>query len=142
LPFLLIIVKIAISADCGNSPKNLFLQDFNVAMVKGDLSFVSKSIAKDIIWHLYEPSGQKEIQRSDGALKEYANNLVIVPKEFVPKEFFIDTVISHGNTGAVNGIIKSKDGKSYVFCDVYKFSSHAKGDKIKEMTSCTIEETL
>ena len=129
-------VKIAISADCGNSPKNLFLRDFNAAMVKEDLSFVSKSIAKDIIWHLYEPSGQKEIQRRDGVLKEYANNLVIVPKEF-----FIDTVISHSNKGAVNGTIKSKDGKSYVFGDVYKFSSHAKGDKIKEMTSYIIEET-
>jgi hypothetical protein len=129
-------VKIAISADCGNSLKNLFLRDFNVAMVKGDLSFVSKSIAVEIIWHLYEPSGQKEIHRRDGVLKEYTNNLVIVPKEF-----FIDTVISHGNIGAVNGTIRSKDGKSYVFCDVYKFSSHAKGDKIKEMTSYIIEET-
>ncbi len=136
MPFLLIIVKIAISEDCGNSLKNLFLRVFNVAMVKGHLSFVSKGIAEDIIWHLYEPSGQKKIHGRDGVLKEYTNNLVIVPKEF-----FIDTVISHGNTGAVNGTIKSKDGKSYVFCDVYKFSSHAKGDKIKEMTSYIIEET-
>jgi hypothetical protein len=129
-------VKIVISADCGNSPKNLLLRDFNIAMAKGDFSFIKKSLVDDVTWHLYEPSGQKEIHRRDGVLKEYTNNLVIVPKEF-----FIDTVISHGNIGAVNGTIRSKDGKSYVFCDVYKFGSHAKGARIKEMTSYIIEET-
>lgn len=101
-------VKIIVSADCGNSPKNLLLRDFNIAVAKGNLSFVEQNIAD-------------------------THNLIIVPLEVV-----IDTVITHGDAGAVNAI-KAKGGKSYVFCDIYRFGSHAKGAKIKEMTSYIIE---
>src|SRR5574341_769874 len=129
-------VKITVSADCGNSPKNLLLRDFNIAVAKGNLSFVEQNIIEDVTWHLFEPSGQKQIHGRDNVIEEYTHNLVIVPLEVV-----IDTVITHGDAGAVNGAIKAKGGKSYVFCDIYRFSSHAKGAKIKEMTSYIIEQT-
>jgi hypothetical protein len=126
--------KVIFSEDCGNSPKNLLLRDFNIAVAKGDLEFIRKNIAEDIDWHLLEPAGHKWIHGRDNVLEEYTHNLIIVPVEFT-----IDNVISHGNTGAANGRIKAKGGKTYAFCDIYKFDGYTKSAKIKEMTSYTIE---
>lgn len=128
------VVKITCKEDCGNAPKKILLRDFNVAAAKGELSFIGESITEDIIWHLFEPAGQKQITGKENVLKEYKDNLVLVPVEFI-----IETILTHGNAGAVNGMIKAKDGKSYVFSDVYKFTSHAKSVKVKEMTSYIIE---
>src|SRR5688572_22466224 len=97
-------VTITVHEDCGNSPKNLLLRDFNIAAAKGDLSFVAQHIADDVIWRLYEPAGQKHIQGKENVIREYKDNLVIVPVRFS-----IDTVISHGKTGAVNGTIVAED---------------------------------
>ena len=126
-------VKVIVGKDCGNSPKNLLLRYFNIAVAEGNTELISESITEDVVWRLFEPANQNTIYGKEGVLKEYVQNLVIVPAEYN-----IDTVITHGDKGAVSGVIKSIDGKSYVFCDVYKFSSHAKGAKIKEMTSYII----
>jgi hypothetical protein len=126
-------VKIICNEDCGNSPKNLFLRDFNVAVARGDFSFVKQHITEDITWHLFEQAGQKEITGSDNVLDEFTHNLVIVPDEFI-----IDTIITHGHDGAVNGRIEAKDGNSYVFSDFYRFNS-AKGAKVKTITSYIIK---
>jgi hypothetical protein len=126
--------KVIFSGDCGNSPKKLLLRDFNAAVAKGSLSVIKQYITDKVIWHLFEPAGQKQIFGRDNVLREYKDNLIIKPVEFV-----INTVITHGNAGAVNGAIKAEDGKSYVFCDIYMFNSLAKGAKIKEMTSYIIE---
>ncbi|MEW5797550.1 MAG: nuclear transport factor 2 family protein [Bacteroidota bacterium] len=126
-------VRIVCKEDCGSSPKKLFLRDFNIAAAKVNLPFIKKSLTEDVMWHLFEPAGQKEIFGRDNVLQEYKNNLVIVPIEFV-----IDTIITHGYGGAVKGQIKSKDGKLYVFGDFYEFNS-AKSVKIKSMTSYIVE---
>lgn len=125
--------QVIVGEDCGNSPKGLFLRDFNIAVAKGNIELISQSITEDVTWHLYEPSNQTTIEGKDNVLEEYVKNLVIVPAEFT-----INTIITHGDRGAVSGAIKAEDGESYVFCDVYKFSSHAKDVKIKEMTSYII----
>lgn len=126
-------VTIVCNEDCGNSPKNLFLRNFNVAAAKMNLSFIRKSITEDVVWHLFEPAGQKIITGRENVVSEYETNLVIVPVEFV-----IDTIVTHGHDGAVNGRIKAKNGKMYVFSDFYEFNS-AKGAKIKSITSYIIE---
>ncbi len=120
--------------DCGNSPRNLLLRDFNIAAAKGDLSFVERHLAEDVTWCLFEPAGQKTIHGREKVLDELKNNLVIEPVEFA-----IETVITHGKHGAVNGTIKATDGKTYVFCDVYTLSGHGKSDAITKMTSYIIE---
>ncbi len=51
----------------------------------------------------------------------------------------IDHVISHGKACSANGVIRARDGSSYVFNNVYLFSSHAKDAPIKEITSYIIE---
>gem|GEM_PF-2176143 len=67
-------VKVIVSEDCGNSPKNMFLRDFNIAVAKGDLPFIERNIIEDITWHLFEPAGQKEIHGRDNVLEEYAHD--------------------------------------------------------------------
>lgn len=126
--------KIIDNADCDNSPKSLLLRDFNIAVAQGDLEFIGRHVTDDIVWHLLEPDGQKKIQGRDEVLAEYKHNMVIVPEKFT-----IDNVISHGNAGAANGRIRAKDGRSYAFCDVYKFKGNAKDSKIREMISYIIE---
>ncbi len=126
-------VKFVCKEDCGNSPKKLFLRDFNIAAAKAKLSFIKRKLTEDIVWHLFEPTGQKKITGRENVIQEYKDNLVIVPVEFV-----IDTIVTHGYDGAVNGRIKAKNGTSYVFSDFYKFNS-AKGAKIKSITSYIIE---
>lgn len=54
-------------------------------------------------------------------------------------EIRIANVITHGDTGAVNGRMKVKDGNVYAFCNVYKFKGHSKGAKVREITSYNIE---
>ena len=49
-------------------------------------------------------------------------------------ELTIRHAVTHGKAGAVDGSIKSEDGRSHAFCDVYEFSS-AKGTTVKEITS-------
>src|SRR5918993_3234973 len=119
--------KFICKPDCGNAPKKILLRDFNKAVASGGLSFIEKNLADDAIWHLYEPVGQKELRGKENILGEYKNNLVIKPTEFV-----IESILSHGDEGAVRGTIKTRD-KVFVFGDFYKFSSHAKNAKIREM---------
>ena len=40
-------VKISVGTDCGNSPKRIFLKEFNVAYVEGNFPFVLNSNSDD-----------------------------------------------------------------------------------------------
>ena len=53
-------------------------------------------------------------------------------------ELALYNFITRGNTGAVDGVITLEDGKTYAFCDVYRFGS-AKNIRIKEITSYLIK---
>jgi len=46
--------------------------------------------------------------------------------------------LKNGKEAAVNGVMTSKDGKQYAFCDIYKFTGF-KDPKISEMTSYVVE---
>jgi hypothetical protein len=94
------VVKVICKEDCGNAPKKLFLKDFNTAVARGNLPFIEPNITEDVTWHLFEPSGQKQILGRDNVLEEYKHNLVIEPVELA-----IDTIITQGDRGAVNGTI-------------------------------------
>lgn len=126
--------KTIIAADCGNSPGNLLLRNFNIAVAEGDVGFIRQHVTDDITWLLLEPGGQKRIRGKEGVLDEYRYNMAIVPVEFT-----IDTVISQGDTGAVNGRILAEDGRTYAFCDIYGFNGHSGKTKIRDIISYIIE---
>ena len=123
--------KVIVGEDCGNSPKALLLRDLNIAFAKNNATFILEHVTDDITWIMV---GDQTIQGKanfTAALERMKDNEVV--------EVRIDNVITHGDTAAVNGRMKMKDGDAYAFCNVYKFKGHSKSAKIREITSYTIE---
>ena len=121
---------VVISEDCGNSPKNIFVQELTIAFARGNSKFILKSVTDDISWNVV---GDALIQGKDDfaeALKERTSS----PAE----ELTIHHIATHGKTGAVDGTVKFKNGKTHAFCDVYEFSN-SKGSSVKEIASYRIE---
>lgn len=120
--------KIIISEDCGNSPKNIFVQELTIALGSGDVSSVLNRVTDDIRWNIL---GERVIQGKDHLAEalEKANKVV---------ELSVHHVATHGRAGAVNGARKFKNKNAQAFCHVYEFRD-AKGTSIKEITSYVIE---
>ncbi len=110
--------------------KGKFLQKMNEAFAKSDTEYILQNVTDDIKWTVI---GDQQIQGKD----EFARALKEMEAE-EPFEIDIHNIITHGDSAAVDGIMKSANGKSYSFCDVYKFRGF-KNPKIKEMTSYVIE---
>jgi len=124
--------KIFISEDCGNSPKNLFVQTVSIALAVSDAPTLLGSVTEDIRWNLV---GHKLVEGKDAlaeALAQIEDGRLL--------ELAIQHVVTHGKAGAVNGVAKLKDGKTRAFCDVYEFSG-VKGTTVKEITSYWITTT-
>ena len=121
---------VIVSEDCGNSPKNIFLQNLTIAFAKGDTEYVLNSVTDDIRWNIV---GEKLFQGRE----DFIDSLEMMGDEKV-KELTIFHVVSHGKAGAVNGIKKLKNGKTFAFCKVYEFSG-AKGTSVREITSYLVE---
>jgi limonene-1,2-epoxide hydrolase len=122
--------KIIIGEDCGNSPKNIFLQKFTIAFAKGDAKFILGSVTDDIRWNMV---GEQLIQGKDNfakALEQMKNDKAV--------ELTIHHIATHGKSGAANGTTKLKNGKTRAYCDVYEFKD-TKGSSVKEITSYMIE---
>lgn len=117
--------------DCGNAPKKAFLKKFNISFAQNDLAFLSENITDDFHWNII---GQYQIQGKEKVieiLKENQNNKVT--------ELRINTIITHGYHGSVNGTQIVENKKKYAFCNVYQFASSRNNSKIKEMASYLIE---
>jgi hypothetical protein len=122
--------RIMIGEDCGNSPKNIFVQEITIALAKGDLRSLLNRVTDDIRWNVV---GDRVIQGKDRfaeALQEKKNDKAL--------ELNIAHVATHGKAGAVDGRMKFKSGKINAFCNIYEFSN-AKGTAIKEIISYRIE---
>lgn len=122
--------KIITSEDCGNSPKNLFVQNVSIALAVSDAPTILNSVTEDIRWNIV---GDKLVLGRD----ELAKTLAKAESDHV-LELTILHVATHGKAGAVNGVAKLKDGKIRAFCDVYDFSG-VKGTSLKEINSYWIE---
>lgn len=119
-------VKISYPKDCGNAPKKFLLANLYKAVACNEDAFILENIKEDAIWTLV---GIKEIigiENIVSSIKNPTNNLLKIQ---------IHNIITHGNVAAVNGIMDFKDGYSYGYADIYKFSSFGKNAKIKEITS-------
>lgn len=122
--------KVIVGEDCGNSPKNIFVQELTIAFAKADSIFLLKNVTDDVRWHIL---GDHEIIGKDRfaeALEESKKQQAL--------ELSIHHVATHGKAGAADGRIKFKNGKTQAFCHVYEFSN-AKGTLVKEITSYIIE---
>ncbi|WP_187768019.1 nuclear transport factor 2 family protein [Paenibacillus sp. PL91] len=125
-------LKVICAEDCGNAPKKKLIKEFNIAFANYDIGFISENISGEICWNLV--GEQLVIQGKDvlaATLEQMKNKKII--------ELQITSIITHGNTGAANGVIKYENAKTFAFCNVYIFSSAAKNAKIKDITSYVIE---
>lgn len=122
--------KVIIGEDCGNSPKNIFVQELTIAFAKADSRFLLKNVTDDVRWNIL---GDQVIQGKDDfaeVLEERKNDQAA--------ELSIHHIATHGKAGAADGKIKFKNGKIRAFCNVYEFSN-TKGTSVKEITSYVIE---
>lgn len=122
--------RIIASEDCGNSPKNMFLEKLTIAYARGEIELLLNSVTESIRWNII---GEKFVQGKDDfahALQQTKNTKVL--------ELTIHHVITHGKAGAVNGMLKLESGTTRAFCDIYEFSG-AKGTKVNEITSYSID---
>ena len=122
--------RVIVGEDCGNSPKNMFLQNLTIAFAKGDSKFILRKVTDDICWNLV---GNQLIQG-----KENFSRALGQMKSDQAAELTIHHISSHGKYGAVNGTTKLKNGKTRAFCDVYEFKD-TKGSGVKGITSYVIE---
>ncbi len=107
-----------------------FLEDFNKAFAESNTGFILESVTKKIRWKVM---GDFEVEGME-AFAEAVGNMASAE----PMQLSIHNVITHGKSAAVNGEMKSPDGKVYAFCDVYKLSGF-KNPKISEMISYAFE---
>lgn len=123
--------RVILHEDCGNSPKNLLLQQMTIAMTAADGQFISDCTAQNLVWNQVGGSlvkGQAQVmERLQRALQD---DRVL--------ELTIDHVVNHGKAGAVDGTAKTDGGRVLAYCNVYEFDS-AKGAKISVVTSYVIE---
>ncbi|HET9911226.1 MAG TPA: nuclear transport factor 2 family protein [Anaerolineales bacterium] len=122
--------RIIVSEDCGNSPKNIFIEKLTAAFAKRDAKFILGNVTDDICWNIV---GGQLVEGKDNlgeALERMKNEKVA--------ELSIRHITTHGKAGAVDGTVILEDGKTRAFCDVYEFNG-AKGTAVKEITSYVID---
>ena len=102
------------------------LENFNSAFAQNDIEIVMQHVTDDIIWTF---PGNFQVRGKEAFRKKLESMSGAEPQELV-----IHKIITHGTDAAANGVMKSKDGKEYGFCDIYTLRGF-KNSKISEMTS-------
>ena len=125
------LLKITVEEDCGNAPKRVVLRDFTIAYAQGDMAHLLEQVADNVRWQRIGD----QVLEGKAAVAEALPHLL--PDNAT--ELTITNVMTHGNIGAVDGVLVLADGRHYAFCEVYRFSSHAKSAKIKEISSYVIQ---
>jgi hypothetical protein len=123
-------MDINIKANCGNSPKNEFLKELNIAFARSEVDQVMHSVTDDIELNMV---GSQLIKG-----KEALKAMFKQQQEVVIESISLQSIITHGKEGAVNGEFTMSDGKHYAFADFYQFET-AKAKKVCKITSYLIE---
>ena len=117
-------IEVIGSKDCGNSPKNQFVEKIAIALETGDWDFLGEVLSEGAVWELTD----KRAAEGDSlrAHIQSSGKEVSLVK--------IDHVISHGKSGSANGYIQDEKGKVLHFCHIIEFKS-AKCVKINRVCS-------
>lgn len=132
------VMKLTLREDCGNSPKNEFVQKLTIAFATGDADSVAEGVSDDVRWNVV---GIAPIVGKAAVTAVFRN-----PNREPMTELCVDKVVTHGKAGAVNGtFVLSEDrgggkqrSKFYSFCYVYEFAN-AKGSSVTEITTYVIQ---
>ena len=99
------------SQDCGNSPKNKFVQDVAVALKCGDAE--PGAFSDDVIW---ENSSTQPISGKSAVLELLENRWRL-------SSVTVHHAMSHGKVGAASGEVMFENGQTRRFCHVSDFTS-------------------
>ena len=124
-------MKITIKEDCGNAPKKQFIKDFFVAIAQENIKTVMNMVSDDICLEII---GYQTAQGKQAVQLLFEKNA----QPLNGRELVIDTILSHGNRGAANGILKYKDGRTVDFCTLYTFDSYSKNAKLQVIQTYSI----
>ncbi|MEU6188055.1 nuclear transport factor 2 family protein [Nocardia sp. NPDC047038] len=125
-------VQVQVTPDCGNAPRKQVLRDYSIAVAEHNTEVLLSTVADDVEWEIV---GQQAVRgKADvaTALDTAVGRQVVT--------LHVDSIITHGNEGAVSSRMIFRGGGELRCCDVYKFSGHSKAAKIKRITSYWIEE--
>jgi hypothetical protein len=110
------------SRDCGNSPKNTFVQDVAVLLEAGP--DCPDCLGEDVVW---QGAADGEIE-GRSAVKAW---LARRPK---PSRIVVEHAISHGRVGAASGEAVFEDGSVRRFSHVLEFTS-VKANRVARIKS-------
>ena len=99
------------SKDCGNSPKNKFVQDVTVAMECG--AAMPGAFSEDVIW---EQPATPPMSGRNAVLEHLATRAK-------PSIVIVQHAISHGKVGAASGEVTLLNGHTRRFCHVFEFTN-------------------
>ncbi|MGG4345645.1 hypothetical protein [Paenibacillus lautus] len=116
--------------DCGNAPKKELLKKLHIALAGMDAQFMNENFTDGIQMNYV---GERIVHGKDQVIESLCQ-----VKYGRTAELHIHHLITHGSTGAAEGILVFDDRKRLAFCNVYRFSSSAKIAKIKEINSYII----
>jgi len=109
-------IQIIPNQDCGNSPKNKLIHDLEIAYAVQDHATIQASVTQDVIYHIAGGQILQGLELVIERLQEAAERALL-------SEIAIFHVVSHGKSGAVNGVRRYADGSTIDFCTVYEFSN-------------------
>lgn len=103
--------RIAGSGDCGNSPKNKFVQDAAIEIESGRI--VPAHFSENVIW---ERSTEPPVRGRQALIPALATRTK-------PVAITVDHAISHGKTGAASGEVTLPNGEKRRFSHVFEFTN-------------------
>lgn len=122
--------ELKLSADCGNSPKNKFVEQVTVALLLGDRATLERMLSDDLRWE------QVGDERTLGKAELLEGKHLPVGESLAVLE--IEHVLTHGKVGAVNGNARFESGRNWSFAAICEFLNN-KATHIKSIRFYLIE---
>jgi len=116
-------VKIMVHERCDNAPKKAFLRDFVIAAAKGDAQEIDDKITNDVRWNVLGRCSWDGRQQVLAELQNFGDSTLT--------ELVINTVVTHGYDGAVDGLLTFADGGTRSFCHIFTFRASTNNSPIK-----------
>jgi hypothetical protein len=117
--------EITRTTDCGNSPKNLAVQEIAILLEMADHSGLAGWFGDDVSW---TPTGAAPLQGSAAVLRHLAT------RRAAPANVTVTHALSHGRAGAASGTVTRASGEVVRFAHLIRFSS-VKADRVAHIDS-------
>jgi|HigsolmetaAR201D_1030396.scaffolds.fasta_scaffold07388_2 hypothetical protein len=117
--------EVILSDDCGNSPKNQFVEQVTVALLLRDAAVLERSLSDDAVWEL--PGSGVSLGKPALLAGQH------LPADDPIAKLTIIHVLTHGKVGAVNGEAVFESGRVWPFCTLFVFAN-AKANSIRSVS--------